>query len=156
MGLCWVFGILLFRALIWIEVVRCGKSLIIVLDAKGTWRELGKPDTLSGSTPWGRQHSHLLSVTQDSFPPPPRLRAFMETKSCASSAPGTVVHNFPVQVSPSSHVCLQKVFMGEPLRFSELSSPVPSLGLFPSSHCCIVLYSCVDTWTNGSEFTDSS
>lgn len=44
----------------------------------------------------------------------------MRTKSCASSALGTVIHKFPVWVSLSSHVCLQ-VFMGEPLRFSELS-----------------------------------
>lgn len=50
MGLCWVFGILLFRTLVGLELVWCGKSLIIVLDAKGTWRKLGNADTLSGST----------------------------------------------------------------------------------------------------------
>lgn len=91
---------------------------------------------------WGKQTLSLAPPGEDasgptssllprtcSFPPThAHSPVFMGTKSCASSALGTIVHKFPGRVSPSSHVCLQKVFMGEPLRFSEL--PVISCSIF--------------------------
>lgn len=91
MELCRLFVIWLFMTSSLVELVQFGKSLIIVLEARETWRKLEKVETI-----W------LYLVKTPVFPSsvcypghiPIHSDIFMKTKFSCTSHLATIVHKF--------------------------------------------------------------